>query len=224
MNKKALERKKRFLEMKEAAGGAAGIFENVKKKTYRLFFVESGDITCITIDETLVPKPNWKTSAGWDQEQLKEVYEAGAHKYYVQTSDHNIDRFDIKRREELVYTYSADEDFVFDIPDSDKEADVHCVLTEKDFTVKLADTTKSLFDAVEPNNSAIKGSKYLLFYITDEKNPHIMLQTIKVDLKDLINPGDKVIVSTNDNYSRCSVFTQRLFDTYSIKRIKNGKG
>jgi len=212
MNNRAKERKEKFLAAK-----AAGKVGSDKNKKFRLYFVESGDIVCITLSDEIVPKPGWKT-ATFPQEQLEEVSRLGTSNYLVEEGAQYKTNYRIMQKEQLVHEYKVADDFVtkIDTVPETTDFDICCRLTNDAFTVELSPTAQAFYNDTDLTDLAvIKGSSLLVFYITANNNPYIMLQTIKIPLPELIEKPMQVI-KTNSNYSGIRIYTHKLFDKYCV--------
>lgn len=209
----AEERKKRFLENKQGAGGAQALIDNQKNKPYRVYFNDAGDIMCFTRDENQEISEEWHTH-DFTQDQLQILKEKDLTRFRVKKDEKVDNLFSIELRPlETVYV-SADEDFLYEIkPSDDKKYDIAVSVTEEHLVISLHKNVKKSYKGVYPISATVKGSRLLKFYVTAKNDPHEMYHYSVVSLADLLS-NDQVKVDLDDDLREYSVFTNKLFDTY----------
>ena len=91
--------------------------------------------------------------------------------------------------------------------------DVSVKLNDNIFTVKLSNKTKKQFKDIDTKIASIKSIRQFTFYITAENDPHYMLHTERVTLKDLIE-NTSIERKIPLELAQCDVYTMKIFDKY----------
>jgi len=213
MANSAEERKKRFLENKQSAGGAQALIDNQKYKPYRVYFNDKGDIMCFSKDENQEISEDWHTH-DFSQDQLQILKEKDLTRFIVKKDPKVDNLYSIELRPiETVYV-SADEDFLYEVkPSDEKKYDVTATITETHLVVSLHKTVKKSYKGVYPISATINGSRLLKFYVTAKNDPHEMYHYSVISLADLLSK-DQVEIELDDDLREYSIFTNKLFDTY----------
>jgi len=213
----AEERKKRFLEAKKQAGGKVDeLIVQEKARPYKLFFKDSGEITCITKEVDSLTAEKLSTWKSWDfpSEKILEVLEHGYNKFRVVADDHG--GYHIELRPISVPEFAVDDNFVSEITAQDEDADIVCEITKTYLRISISDEIKQEYKDVFPISATRKGIRVLKFFITEPHDPHIVYYYKTVLLGELL-VNDVLELELGHDFRNYSLFTKKLFDTY--KRI-----
>lgn len=212
MNKKVLERKKRFLEAREKAGGAAQLQEQEMNKPYKLYFDSAGEIVCFT-KEDVEPHEDWLTH-DFAQEQLSILLENGTNNYHV-VKDPLVDNLYSIELKTYAFTESFVEDYLLEVGDNDvDDSDIFCEVTKDHLKIWFSEKTKKLYEGIDPFSATMKGKRILPFYVTAKNDPYNLFQKHFVSISELIE-NDVVTLTNNGDFRNFSVYTRRIFVKYT---------
>ena len=213
MISEAEERRLKFLEAKKAAGGSAkDLMKQVESRPYTVYFDDAGTILCVTKEE-VTPESFWTNSHEFTWEQVRILEGKNTNLFYVKKDQFIDNLYSIESRPTEKIHVSADNDFLYLIPNNIKDADIICNLDNNKFTVSLSETILKKYENVEKNLIAINGKKILKFFFTAKNDPHFMLCTISVALPNLVEK-QTIVFELQDNLSQCSIYTAKVFDKY----------
>ena len=208
----AEKRRRRFIKAKKEAGGSFGDLQvQIHNRPWYVYFLLDGEIVAVS-PEKLKKKKGWKEQT-FTKEQVDILKGKNVQLYRVR-QDPNIETvFSIELKPiESVYVRSED-DFVTLIEYGNKKSDISLSIKDKKFTITLSKKQKTKYAKVDLEDATAKGSKTLKFYFTSLNDPHFMIYSVNVDLKDLISK-DNVSMIVPANLNKCSIYTIKLFDTY----------
>jgi hypothetical protein len=213
VSKEAEERRLRFLAAKEAAGGSfASLMKQELSKKPKVYFLEDGTIVSIT-KEDMEANETWLCKE-FEDEQLQILEDSNWNMFYVKKDPLVDNLYSIESRPLESVVVSAENNSLTLIDSSKKTADCTCTLTESSFTVALSAAILKTYKDIDPSSATINGQKVLKFYFTAPNDPHIMLHSEYVSLKQLLS-NKKVSISIKDIPLECSIYTVRAFDTYT---------
>ena len=213
VSKEAEERRLKFLAAKEAAGGSfASLMKYELSKKPKVYFLEDGTIVSIT-KEDIEPNKEWLCRE-FDNEQVQILEDNNWNMFYVKKDPLVDNLYSIESRPLESVVVSAENNSLTLISSSKKTADCICTLTAKTFTVELSPATLKTYKDIDPAAATINSQKILKFYFTAPNDPHIMLHSEYVSLKQLLT-NKKVSVDVKDIPLECSIYTVRAFETYT---------
>ena len=218
ISEQALARKQAFLKAKESAGGeVTQMIENNALRQWALFFDKSGNIVCLTqeVDQVDV-KEDWMT---WDfsNEQLgillKENVEVANYWIVKDLLEDNVYKIEIKPTDNLYA--NAEKDFLYEIDDDIKGAQITCTIDEEKLTVILdRDIVEKQYSNMYPVSATVNGARMLKFFITAKGNPHVMYHCETISLSELIIK-DVVERPLPADCRAYSVYTIKHFEKYA---------
>ena len=208
----AEKRRKRFLKAKKEAGGTFGHLQmETLKKPWYVYFLQDGEIVGLS-PEKIRKKKGWKEQT-FTKEQVDILQGKNIQLFRVRQDPEEDTVFSIELKPvESVYVRTED-DFVSLIDYGTGTGDINVSVKDKKLIVKLSKKQKTKYKKINIDDASAKGSKVLKFYFTSLNDPHFMIYSINVQLKDLIN-DDEVSLVVPANLSKCSIYTIKLFDTY----------
>jgi hypothetical protein len=212
VSKEAEERRQRFLAAKDAAGGLAGLMRQELAKQPKVYFLADGTIVSIS-------KEDMELHAGWQvkefsNEQVEILENNNWNLFYVKTDPLVDNLYSIESRPLESVVVSAENNSLFIIDYSKKNNDCVCTLTKNSFTVEVSSTILKIYENIDLNLASINGQKVLKFYFTAPNDPHIMLHSEYVPLKQLL-ANKKITIEIKDIPIECSIYTIKAFETYS---------
>lgn len=215
----ALERKKRFLQLKEEAGGDVEKMQEIHEQfPYRVYFDQYGNIMCFTNDYSIIPKEHWQTE-DFTQDQLSILIDADLSKFRIKqdTKQQNVWCIEPKPLESVVV--QADSDFMSRVGYEDPDnADILLNVGSESVSVRLHPSVKEQYSDIYPISATVNGHRLLKFYFTTPGDPHTLFHYEVITLADLL-VNDKVTFTTNLDFRLYGLYTQKLFDTYSRQDI-----
>tara|TARA_Y100001937_G_C7084838_1_gene314859 strand:- start:157 stop:810 length:654 start_codon:yes stop_codon:yes gene_type:complete len=213
VSSEAEKRRKRFLKAKKDAGGSFGELQiKTKNLPWYVYFLKDGEIVAVS-PEKMRKKKGWLVQT-FSKEQLDILQGKNIQLFRVR-QDPEIDTvFSIELKPvESVYVRTED-DFVSLIDfENIKNSDILVSVKDKKFVCTLSKKQKTKYKKINIDDASVKGSKILKFYFTSINDPHFMIYSLNINLKDLILQ-DNVTKVVPANLSKCSVYTIKLFDTY----------
>jgi hypothetical protein len=213
MVSEAEERRLKFLEAKKTAGGSAkDLMKQIEAKPYTVYFDDAGSILCVT-KEDITPEATWTNSHTFTWEQVRILEGKNTNLFYVKKDQFVDNLYSIESRPTEKIHVSADNDFLYLIPENVSSADITCSLSSTEFTVTLSEKILEKYSSIDKSQIAINGKKILKFFLTAKNDPHFMFTTISVALPNLV---EKKSISFNlpNDYSQCSIYTSKVFDKY----------
>lgn len=212
----ALARKKRFQEAKAEAGGAENLVESIKNRPWRVYFTADGEIVSFTNSESVEPQEDWLTY-NFTREQVSPLHDADLRKFHI-VQDPKTDKvYTIQLKPIETSFVSSDHDFLYEVDyGKTTKFDVKCSITKKHLTVSVSKAVKESYSDVYPISATVNGQRLLKFSITAEKDPHFVYHQEIVAIADLLI-NDSVKRELPMDLTHCSIYTNKLFDTYVRK-------
>lgn len=207
------ERRRRFLEQKAVHGNIENIIKAAKEIPYKLYFDHTGYITCLTNDHSMEVDPEWLTY-DFTAEQLNILHKQGTRNFRVQPDAENAFVYQIVPKKTAAVSVNAELEFLYPVEDNGISADVIVALRPDKFTVAISDSVKESY-----HTNDITTHNVLYFYITAPCDPHFLFQSVEIPLTDLLN-NTVVEIETSDDFSKCAVYTKKIFTTYTRNHIK----
>lgn len=213
VSKEAEERRLRFLAAKEAAGGSfASLIKQELAKKPKVYFLEDGTIVSIS-KEDLDSVP-----AGWlcrefDNEQLRILEDKNWNLFYVK-KDLLVDNLYSIESRPLESTVVSTENNSLTLIEYNTDYDCHCRLASDLFTVELSDRVLKTYEDIDPVTASANGHKVLKFYFTAKNDPHIMLHSEYISLRQLLI-NKSVSIKISNIPTECSIYTVKAFSSYS---------
>ena len=208
----AEKRRRRFLKEKNQAGGT---FDDLQKKIAEaeqyVYFTDDGDILALSPTKIKL-KAGWKETT-FKPEQLAILDGKNIANFRVRQDPEVETVFTIETKPIESLFVKSEDDFVKLIDYSVKGADVSVSCKDKKFVVKLDKKQRTKYRKIGSDNATAKGSKLLKFYFTSINDPHFLVYTINVHLKDLID-NEQSEINVPANLNQCSIYTIKLFDKY----------
>lgn len=213
VSKEAEERRLRFLAAKEAAGGSfASLIKQELAKKPKVYFLEDGTIVSITKEE-LDSIPNGWLYREFDDEQLSILEDKNWNLFYVKR-DLLVDNLYSIESRPLESTVVSTENNSLALIEHNTEYECKCTLTSDLFIVELSDKILSKYKDIDPISASANGHKVLKFYFTAKNDPHIMLHSEYISLRQLLI-NKSVSIKINNIPSECSIYTVKAFNIYS---------
>jgi hypothetical protein len=211
VSKEAEERRLRFQQAKEAAGGLAGLIKQELSKTPKVYFLADGTIVSIS-KEDIELKDGWHVRE-FDDEQVKILEDNNWSMFYVKKDPLVDNLYSIESRplESKVVSAENNSLMLIDVAES-KHYNCKCKLTKTAFTVELSKETKEQYSDIDPINATANGFKVLKFYFTAPNDPHIMIHSEYIALRSLLEK--KVTIKTQSDLTQTSIYTVKAFDKY----------
>ena len=203
--KQALTRKKKFREIKEKVGLEQLHFDSLYKET-KVYFDNTGEITCITQDKNFQPESDWLTY-DFTPEELEMVSEnVSSSGFSVYNVDDVYAIVKSSTRMPLGITQGPD------LVQVESNADADVVLSVKDTEIFVT-ATPALQKTIKDNKMKIDNVRVLSFYVTEKNNPHFMIYNFYVPLMDLANQ-ESVKIPCDDDFTEYSIYTKPVLDSY----------
>lgn len=215
ITKQALERQKRFREIKEERG----LTDKVKtlSKEAKVFFNEQGEITCVTKDMDYKPDESWFT---YDFNTLeiaklrnRSYSEFVVVKSEVQGKDH-YEIKNVKAHNDRSATHTINYQEVTWTPSWDSDlTQLEVSVTKNKVILSILKPGLDFIKEYEKSDYQIKNQKFLSVYITVKKNPHYLAYEFKIPVTDFLS-GDIIehVIDPEFDYTSYSVYTKPLFD------------
>lgn len=223
---KALERKKRFLEIKNKHGTVKDIIKENESVPYRVWFIETGEIVAYTQDETLEPKDNWITYNFTPEQTL--VLKNGVQNYLVKIDPLVENKYSIERKVIEETIVNKDDSFLQEVPITfiDLFKGVKLELHNDAVCISLSKNIVSEYKGISSAQAYIKGVKKLVFYITAKGDPHYYYDSFEIEFGKLLESSKKFVpieLPIAEWPSEFSIFTKKLFDNYFIRDLRGTK-
>jgi len=213
VSKEAEERRLRFLAAKEAAGGSfASLMKQELSKKPKVYFLEDGTIVSVTKEE-INADPSWLCRE-FDDEQLQILEDSNWNMFYVKKDPLVDNLYSIESKPLESAVVSAENNSLTLVNYSDSKFECKCTLVNDEFIVELSDEVISTYEDIDPMNATVNGQKILKFYFTAPNDPHIMLHSEYVVLRQLISSKQVKIVVPNIP-EECSIYTVKAFNLYA---------
>ena len=212
---KAEERRQRFIQSKESAGGDVyKLQKQLENARYTVWWDSSGDIRCIssepeTVNAVLLEDCMHKE---FDKEQVDIVLKSNWNLYKVST-DPKVDTVHYIELKPIESTYVSQEDEFLTEIQKGKGGDVTISIKGKEFTVKCNKKVQDMYADTDMASATAKGSRLLKFYFTSVNDPSFMVYNINITLPELLE-NKTVKKMLPYDLSQSSVFTIKLFDKY----------
>jgi len=169
---------------------------------------------CFTNDYTIIPKEHWQTEH-FEQEQLKVLIGADVSKFRVKQDDNQEGVWSIEPRPIESVVIDAESDFLYRIGyENPESSDLLLTVSEEEVAVKLHERVKARYTDIYPISATVNGHRLLKFYFTTPGDPHTMFHYEVVTLADLL-VNDVYVFSTNLDFRKYGIYTQKLLDTYA---------
>ncbi len=214
VSKLANERRKRFLKLKENYEDVNDLIKEQLGRDVIVVFDSNGSILSVSPNDMGHDfSDNNLSKAIFTKEQVQILEGKNWSDYMVKTDPIHATKHTIAVRpieKQFVKTSDYLEKIEFS---KSRSYDVSVKLNDNIFTVKLSNKTKKQFKDIEPKIASIKSIRQFAFYITAENDPHYMLHTERVTLKDLI---ENVSIERKIplELAQCDVYTMKIFDKY----------
>ena len=211
----ALERKKRFLAIKEKAGGIHAVRRDVMNRPWRVYFDHTGTILAFTQDETAADgREDWLTF-DFTQEQLGILKDKNTAQYVIVQDPKEAGIFSIEARKVEDYVVNADNTFLYQLQTDVAGAELVCVLRGEHLTFALSKDIVSKYKGIDPSQARVENKSTLYFYLTSPNDPHILFHEIVLEFAKLLT-NSSVTVALDDDYTGCSLYTKKAFKTYNL--------
>lgn len=212
VSKEAEERRLRFLASKESAGGSfAALMKQELSKKPKVYFLDDGTIVSITKEE--IPNNTSYHCREFSEEQIQILDGKNWNLFYVKKDPLVDNLYSIESRPLESVVVSAENNSLMLI-ESIKEYDCACTLTKTHFTVELSDSVIESYKDIDPISATVNGHKILKFYFTATNNPHIMIHSEYILLRQLL-ANKSVSISIKDIPLECSIYTVKALERYS---------
>ena len=212
VSKEAEERRLRFLASKESAGGSfAALMKYELSKKPRVYFLSDGTIVSITKDE-LDCDPAWQWYE-FTNEQVQILEGKNWNLFYVKEDPLVDNLYSIESRPLESSIISAENNSLTLIENSN-DYECSCKLTKTKFIVEIADSVVEKYKHIDPTVATVNGHKILKFYFTATNDPHIMLHSEYVLLRQLLS-NKSISINIKNIPLECSIYTVKAFEKYS---------
>lgn len=213
VSKEAEERRLRFLAAKEAAGGSfAGLMKQELAKKPKVYFLEDGTIVSVS-KESIETKEGWLCKE-FDDEQVQILEDKNWNMFYVKKDPLVDNLYSIESRPLESTVISTENNSLIHVDYSDKIGECSCTLTKSKFIIELSKSALDKYQEIDPSAATANGQKVLKFYFTAPNDPHVMLHSEYVSLRQLISQT-KISISLNTNLTDCSIYTVKAFASYT---------
>jgi hypothetical protein len=213
VSKEAEERRLRFLAAKEAAGGNfASLMKQELSKKPKVYFLEDGTIISITKDD-IEAKDGWLCKE-FDNEQVQILEDKNWNLFYVKKDPLVDNLYSIESRPLESTIISSENNSLIHVDYSDKISECSCTLTKNKFTIELSKSVLDKYSEIDPAAATANGQKVLKFYFTAPNDPHVMLHSEYISLRQLISQT-KVSISMKNSFTDCSIYTVKAFASYT---------
>ena len=214
VSKIANERRKRFLKLKENYEDVNDLIKEKLERDIIIVFDSDGSILSASPNDMGHDFANNNLSkAIFTKEQVKILEGKNWNDYIVKTDPIHTTKHTIAVKP-IEKQFVKTSDFLEKIELSKSRSyDVSVILKDNTFIVKLSNKTKKQFKDIDTKIASIKSIRQFAFYITAENDPHYMLHTERVTLKDLI---ENVSIERKIplELAQCDVYTMKIFDKY----------
>jgi len=209
----AEKRRKAFLKEKKKFGDFNDLIKSHQEADVTIYFDNDGNIISIGRSSSGLRTSKNLKKAVFKHEQTTILNGKNTNQYMIKTDPihETVHTIVAKPIEKII---SKTSDFLEKIEKSkSKSFDIAVELSEFLLKVKLSKKTKNLYKKVDSKIASIKGIRQFTFYITAENDPHYMLHTARVSMKDLLEK-DEVECKIPDDLTHCDVYTMKIFDKY----------
>ena len=204
-SEQALARTKKFREIKNKIGLEQLQFDSLFKQT-KVYFDNTGEITCITQDKNFEPDPDWLTY-DFTPEELDMVSEnVSGSRFSVYNVDGIYEIVQSTNKMPVGITQGPD------LVKVEETADADVVLRVKDTEI-IVSATPELQKIIKDNGMKIENVRVLSFFVTQKNNPHFMIYNFYVPLMDLANQ-ESVKIPCDDDFTDYSIYTKPVIDSY----------
>jgi hypothetical protein len=217
MNEILEARKRKFLALKEKAGGAQNLLDSMASAQWRVYFDDQGVITCFTNNTDTPIQPEWRTY-DFSREQLQILQGKDLSAYRVHTHPLIDNKYSIEAAREEASPTALATDFLMLVKPGMQDADVYCEVTENSLVVWLSNDVIEQYAKIDPDLAVRKDMSAMRFYITAPNDPHMMFAKVNVKLSELLREP-QVKKPLDNDYRMCSIYTKRCFDKYT--RLEN---
>ncbi len=212
VSKEAEERRLRFLASKESAGGSfAALMKQELSKKPKVYFLNDGTIVSITKEE-IEANPEWQFRE-FDDNQLQILEGKNWNLFFVK-KDLLVDNLYSIESRPLESTIVSAENNSLMLIDHNDDFDCKCTLTKNQFIIELNDNILQKYKDIDPFTATANGHKILKFYFTAKNDPHIMLHSEYVLLRQLLT-NKLLTIKIKDIPLECSIYTVKAFEKYS---------
>jgi len=213
VSKLANERRKRFLKLKENYEDVNDLIKEQLEKDLIVVFESNGSILSVSPNDMGHEDSDNLNKAIFTKEQVKILEGKNWNDYIVKTDPIHATKHTIAVKP-IEKQFVKTSDFLEKIELSKSRSyDISVKLKDNTFTVKLSNKTKKQFKDIDTKIASIKSIRQFAFYITAENDPHYMLHTERVTLKDLID-NTSVEREIPLELTQCDVYTMKIFDKY----------
>ena len=217
----ALERKKKFLELKKEHQNIEGILAHVTRLEWEVWYDESGTIISASRGENPTREELDKkyNKAEFRPNQVSIIKKVVNGRDYLNWADYRIvvDKFDsslksleLKQRNDVRF-----DDFYLILVEKIKTKDysIKIKVNKNKVVVSMHKDLLKKYIEAGINNATINGRTQFNLYFTSKNDPSFLFYTLKISLFDLIENGtvEHIAAGVLDNFS---VYTPNLFDRY----------
>lgn len=212
VSKEAEERRLRFLASKESAGGSfAALMKQELSKKPKVYFLNDGTIVSITKEE-IEANSDWQCRE-FDDNQLQILEGKNWNLFYVKKDLLTDNLYSIESRPLESTVVSAENNSLMLI-ERNSEYDCKCTLTTKNFIVEISDDIIDTYKDIDPSTATVNGNKILKFYFTAKNDPHIMLHSEYISLRQLLI-NKTITIQIKSIPLESSIYTVKAFNKYS---------
>ena len=214
VSSKAEARRKKFIKLKQNYEDINDLIKEQLERDLIVVFNSDGNILSVSPNDMGHDFSDKDLSkAIFTKEQVKILEGKNLSDYMVKTDPIHATKHTITvRPTEKQFVKTSD--FLEKIELSKSRSyDVSVKLKDNTFTVKLSNKTKKQFKDIDTKIASIKSIRQFAFYITAENDPHYMLHTERVTLKDLIE-NTSIERKIPLELAQCDVYTMKIFDKY----------
>lgn len=213
ISKQAEQRRKRFLKLKENYDDVNDLIKEQLERDIIVCFTNDGDILSVSPNDMGQEETENIKKITFKKEQVKILEGKNWNDYIVKTDPiHNTKHTIAVKPKQKQFVKTSD--FLEKIESSKSRSyDVSVKLQENTFTIKLSNKIKKEFKEIDTKIASIKNIRQFSFYITAENDPHYMLHTERVTLKDLLE-NTTVERKIPLELAQCDVYTMKIFDKY----------
>jgi len=214
VSSKAEARRKKFIKLKQNYEDVNDLIKKQLERDVIVVFDSNGVILSVSPNDLGHDFSDKDLSkAIFTKEQVKILEGRNWNDYIVKTDPVHATKHTIAvRPTEKQFVKTSD--FLEKIESSKSRSyDIAVKLKDNTFTVKLSNKTKKQFKDIDTKIASIKSIRQFAFYITAENDPHYMLHTERVTLKDLIE-NTSIERKIPLELAQCDVYTMKIFDKY----------
>jgi len=210
----ALDRKARFLKLKEEHGDFAGIQTHIKDTEWNLWFNHDGDIIALSTEPNSKFSKEFKHTV-FTQAQIGILKDKSWSLFRIRTDPKSDTVHYLETRPvDMGVVITHDRFLTLVKPDSKKRIyDIKLALSANKFTVTAHNRLLAKYKGVAPANYTLTRKKELTFHFTSINDPSFLLQTVTIPVVDLIS-NKQVSRKMETDMRQCSIYTIQNIDKY----------